>query len=429
MSTTPQQDTVEQLTPRKPRRSKGIVVLAAVAIVVLLLVVSEGRREISRWHQADAQEKVLDGDLEEAIKSLDTALEWDDAVEIYLMRAQVKLLKEDFEGCVDDCDVVIRRTQAGPVAKEIVATRLRSQAHLEMGNYAEAVKDQKSVGDLLKYDSSLMKRSTYLNGLSYCRALGGIELEEAAKDADKAIGLLGSDGQVTTALLRAWISSDWDPASPMTNEVVGYLKRQLERQTDQTKQQVYDEIAESFPPSNRSTAKMSRLAERHLDASEQLWLLDQRRLTGVATDGGNESSKDDEALKTALEELPTLELSHAILGEFAPILDTRGFVSYKLAVAGETDKRAERLEAGRKDLDLAVVSMEARIQIERTLVTPYQEIDVRSARAGLKRAQQSLAVIRYHRALLLDELGEDQLAGRDRSRVKQLGYEPNERLR
>ena len=173
---------------------------------------------------------------------------------------------------------------------------------------------------------------------------------------------------------------------------------------------------------------MSRLAEHHLDASEQLWLLEQRLALSALVADDKKKSTEDEALKTALNELPKLEISYGILSEFAPILDTRGFVSYKLAVTGESEKRAERFEAARKDLDLAVVAMEACVHVERVLVTRYQGADLRSAKADLKRSEQSLAVIRYHRALLLDELGEDQLAARDRSRVKQLGHEPNERL-
>lgn len=432
MSATPQNEPPSSQTPKNSRRTTILVVLAAIAVVVLPLILTQGRSEISRWHQADAQEKALDDDLDGAVESMDAALQWDDSATVYLMRAGLKLKNGDYEGCVDDCETAIELTQSGPVAVAMAAHGLRSQAYLELGEHEKSIDDQKTIGELLKKDSRLKKRSTYLNDLAYFRALGNIELDEAAKDATKAVELLGDEDQLTPAILRASLACQWEAASPVLQEVVQYLQRQLSRESRQVKQEITDEIAESFPPSNRSAAQMNRLAEEHLKVSEQLWLLERRQSTPDAiamTDEENESSSDD-ALQTALNSLPSMQRSQQILSNFAPLLDTKGFVFYKLALTDETEERAEQLAKARRDLDRAVVAMEVLVQAERTLMVWHQHriADPRSAKASMKQAEQSLAVLRYHRGLVLKELGEPQLAARDFTRVKQLGHEPNEQL-
>jgi tetratricopeptide (TPR) repeat protein len=430
MSTEQQNDPANQPLPRKSRRTTVLVVLAAVALVVLPLVFSEGRREISRWHQADAREKELDGDLNGAVESMDTAIQWNDAVEVYLTRARLKLDRKDFQGCLDDCETAIQETQAGPVRVAIWAHELRSQAYLEMGQHDKAVEDRKTIGELLKNDSGLMQRSSHLNSLAYHRALGGLELEEAAEDATKAVELLGDDDQLTEAMLRAALSSDWVAASPVYNEVAGYLKKQLSLQSEQTKQQIYDEIIETFPPSSRSSTQMSTLAGEHLDSFEQLWLLEQRQTHSIAAASDDDEASPNDALRTAIDELPTLERARETLIEFGQILDTRGFVFYKLALSGEADKRVQRLESARKDLDRAVAAIEVFVQSERTLLSryPHRVVDPRVGKVSLKQNDRTIAVIRYHRALVLEALGEEPLAASDIARVKKLGHEPNEQL-
>jgi len=432
MSATPQNELPKGQTPKNSRRTTILVVLAAIAVVVLPLILTQGRREISRWHQADAQEKALDDDLDGAIESMDAAIQWDDSASVYLMRAGLRLRNEDFEGCVDDCQTAIELTQSGPVAVAMAAHELRSQAYLELGEYEKSIGDQKTIGELLKKDSRLKKRSTYLNDLAYFRALGDIELAEAAKDATKAIELLGDEDQLTPAILRASLACQWEAASPVLQEVVQYLEQQLSRESHEAKQEITDEIAESFPPSKRSAEKMNRLAEEHLEITEQLWLLERRMSTAdaIAMTDDEKQLPSDGTLKTALRSLPSMQGSQQMLSSFAPLLDTKGFVFYKLALADQTEERTEKLAEARTDLDRAVVAMEVLVQAQRTLMAWNQHriADPRSAKAGLKQAQQSLAVLRYHRGLVLKELGKPQLAARDFTRVKQLGHEPNEQL-
>ena len=96
-------------------------------------------------------------------------------------------------------------------------------------------------------------------------------------------------------------------------------------------------------------------------------------------------------------------------------LDTRGFIQLlrgELAVAAQ-------------DLDLAVELAEAGLRRDEQ-ARDYH--DPRQFQRDLQRTRQSVAVICYHRALLNDRRGQPADAARDRRRVKQLGFEPNDQL-
>lgn len=102
------------------------------------------------------------------------------------------------------------------------------------------------------------------------------------------------------------------------------------------------------------------------------------------------------------------------------LLDTRGFVYYRLG----RDAEAKR------DLDQAVALAEAQrapLPAELPRNRP-SSIDPREWSLELKRVDNELAVIVYHRSLVLQRLGDEQGAEADRARVRQLGFTPDERL-
>lgn len=117
-------------------------------------------------------------------------------------------------------------------------------------------------------------------------------------------------------------------------------------------------------------------------------------------------------LKEALENiLQAINLA----GENSAMLDTRGYIHFC----------AGKYQLARPDLDLAVASMEREVQLmERT----RDYVDRREFERQLRETRKSLAVIRYHRALLLEKLGKPKEAETDLRRVRELGYEPNPKL-
>ncbi len=107
-------------------------------------------------------------------------------------------------------------------------------------------------------------------------------------------------------------------------------------------------------------------------------------------------------------------------GEHPAYLDTRGHLYYQLG----------KLQQARADLDAAVDGYEAinarwSKEVESR---KNQVVDLRKLDLELRERRLNLAVIRYHRALILQKLGLQTEADADLKRVRELGYEPSEHL-
>jgi tetratricopeptide (TPR) repeat protein len=100
-----------------------------------------------------------------------------------------------------------------------------------------------------------------------------------------------------------------------------------------------------------------------------------------------------------------------LAGENSAMLDTRGYIHF----------RAGKFEAAEPDLNLAVAGMEREVKEEEQ---KRDYVDRQEFERKLKEIRKSLAVIRYHRALLLDAIGKPKAAESDRHRVRELGYTP-----
>lgn len=102
-------------------------------------------------------------------------------------------------------------------------------------------------------------------------------------------------------------------------------------------------------------------------------------------------------------------------GENAAMLDTRGFLHYLLG----------NYEAAIKDMNSAVATVEATY----SMTDPTDLIpDQRLFASYRPRMNETIAVLRYHRALVYDKLLERAKADADRKRVRELGFEPNPSL-
>jgi tetratricopeptide (TPR) repeat protein len=109
-----------------------------------------------------------------------------------------------------------------------------------------------------------------------------------------------------------------------------------------------------------------------------------------------------------------------VVGRHPAYLDTRG---YLYCQRGD-------LQQARADFDAALDGYEA---IDGQLSKGMQSIknqvvDLRKLDKDLREQKLTLAVIHYHRALLMQKLGQQKAAEDDFKRVKELGYEPNEHL-
>ncbi len=151
-----------------------------------------------------------------------------------------------------------------------------------------------------------------------------------------------------------------------------------------------------------------KLMDRHQSASAE-----QRAvfLNGLAYAQSLDNRKSPE-LDKALENI-TQALN--LVGQNAAMLDTRGYIHY----------RRGNLAAAIADLNLAVQRME---QEHKEMQQTRQYVDRREFERELQKSRKSLAVIRYHRAVVFDALGKPTEADADRQRVRELGFAPGPSL-
>lgn len=106
------------------------------------------------------------------------------------------------------------------------------------------------------------------------------------------------------------------------------------------------------------------------------------------------------------------------------VLDTRGYLYYRLG----------RLDEARRDLDEAIARYQAWFNdrkqrlVAQGSAAGLAKLDEQRRSELLREAAMGLAVMRYHRALVLDSLGDSVAAEDERKQVRALGFTPDESL-
>jgi tetratricopeptide (TPR) repeat protein len=102
----------------------------------------------------------------------------------------------------------------------------------------------------------------------------------------------------------------------------------------------------------------------------------------------------------------------------AALYDTRGFVLYKMG----------RYDDALRDLEVSVQSVEDDYQRAQRDRKGLRTVREREFQAALNELKKAVAVIRYHRGLILEKLDQNEKAAEDYERVRELGFEPDEKL-
>ncbi|QDU93755.1 hypothetical protein [Lignipirellula cremea] len=135
-------------------------------------------------------------------------------------------------------------------------------------------------------------------------------------------------------------------------------------------------------------------------------------------------------IKQALAILNSLDTlrSGDVLGESVPgsrgaILDTRGFLLYRL---GEFDLALADLEASVAEVEFYLASLGSWQQFFE--IHKANTADMRYLRLRYRQHQESPAVMFYHRGLIYEALEQPDRAKADFDRVRELGFTPDEHL-
>ncbi|HEY2838110.1 MAG TPA: hypothetical protein VGJ26_03105 [Pirellulales bacterium] len=136
------------------------------------------RQSIAEWLVQGAMRNLMLDDVDAALRDLDRAIAWCDvSPDIYKMRGQVRLEKQDLEGSLADFTKITELSPHDAEACLMRATALqRLQRHDEA--IAEVTKAIKLHGEF---------SATLLNSRAYFRALAGTELDEALEDVERAL--------------------------------------------------------------------------------------------------------------------------------------------------------------------------------------------------------------------------------------------------
>jgi tetratricopeptide (TPR) repeat protein len=101
-------------------------------------------------------------------------------------------------------------------------------------------------------------------------------------------------------------------------------------------------------------------------------------------------------------------------------LDTRGMLYLK---RGDLDKARADFDAAVEAIEYGLANWPAAYAKAK-----HETADLREVEQQHHRLRQTVAVLRYHRALLFEKLDEPELAEEDLKRVRELGFEPDEHL-
>ena len=376
--------------PPRPRTLRLLVWLLLLATIGPCAYI-QAPREVGRWYLAGAKVERDAGRKELADRHLTQAQRWmPDDPQLLLQETQWHLEDGNLEAALAACN---RLVELQPDDFQSLFTR--SQVLDRMGKEAEARADWKTID-----------RFSQTRGLS-------------REDLQRAILAVLADreaGRKAEAYERLGLVIGWSPAE---SDLV--LERARWRVLDGQYAEALDDCdrALKLEPENANSLLLRSQVYQHLgrhpEAIADMKFLDRLSrakkqidrtlvLNGLAYARALGGVELTEGLKDANEAL------HAAPKD-AAILDTRGYVLYK---QGEH-------EAALPDMNAAVEG------IERDFKRQFGAASGSSPRRD--EAAKSVAVIRYHRALVLEKLGRYAEAKLDRARAKQLiGREPDDTL-
>ena len=167
----------------KRRRIAGLVWLVLLAMIISTAI-TQGPREVGRWHLAKAIKLRGEGDNEGAYQELAAAIKGlPDRPELVLQRAEWEIDDGDKEKALADIDKCLEKA-----GNELQWLQVHSLFLQNSGEFKRAVEDWKKIEKFSKRSGS-PPRASALNGLAYAQALANDELDEALANVNQALEL------------------------------------------------------------------------------------------------------------------------------------------------------------------------------------------------------------------------------------------------
>jgi tetratricopeptide (TPR) repeat protein len=446
-----------------PKHSGRRISACLIALVAIPLFIQWCPSEIALWKQASARIAWDNGDHETALKLTAEAANWDpNSTPIKLDQARWHEKMEEYQAAIDlyisllpDEDnsstasldtksIALRMTLCDVLNRQAIATRVASDA-LELpvitvpsgpSTQASQVWQQWQIIDRwYQVDDRLaslpiLATATYYNNRAYQIAISGDHITEALHDINRCLDLLGGDIMCLFAQPMSHVQGAYQ--SYQAKEILTALE-QLNTAISFLAQHhaIMPEVEPEVEPSAQwEDSQVRIMVQRSIDFRKMYGrvLLFRAQLLRQVNEPGDAELDSNLAIKfgTVLDTFQPEVFSST----FLITSETANFVGMALDTRGLLHLLNNQPQLAQEDLNQAVKLVSqylhqtvASVTTEKGSSPSPMELD-----KYLISVKRQLAVVFYHRSLVLMTLDKTEAAQRDLQRVRELGFEPSPML-
>ena len=420
--------------PAPSKTAARLLMLLAAIIVLGPVVYKEYPSEIARWHYAAARELWLDGNREQALKKLTTALTWDPTnLNCLLSRADWLSKSQQYEESLACWNQIIQLQPGRTLLYE-----QRSGAYLHLQQSAGVLADWETIMELHQangFPQSYQPSQLFnvYNNRAYHFGVANVQLTTALEDANRAIELLGGNPAMLnrhafSQYLRAYelyLENQYadaldsiKKAITLANETGQSWQQPVKDHWQPSTVEIHRQRSAEFQRFRATLYYLCSLIHGQLE-QQQLQQQAHQQIVELGFSQQFEAKSpllfaDSSQRLSEVIELRTL-LGNQNTDPRSMILDTRGFLLW----------RKDQFQTALWDLELAVDFARSHYRSQENELPKIKKaaVDIRPVKQQLTLLKKSLAVILYHRALAYESLQKPTKASLDRQQVQQLGYQ------
>ena len=436
-----------QPAPKESRLVRSVAIVFVASFAVLPMVLFGCSPEWARWDASQANAFFKQGETSDALYQLRDAIgksPRDPVIKLTLAQRLIEL-EEPQESLVLCAEVL----EAYP--DNMHAMQVKSYAQQRIGDFEAALKTEMEIEDWLR----VYRGDSRLNEMAYARGLANKDLplakagiETAIAKYNRAVGWRGDkelpiDFRIKATVLASLVSRSCemqDESLQVLSRQVVFYRKKVDTLRGDLAEIVYQQAGIAFPVregfSGRDQRRELRVAEIQLAT-----LLSCRAL--LLQDLGERERCRSDRLEVqtigyqssqVVAAFPDDKAAILSLDGLAAVLDTRGFICGMLPwrddlseIVGERRYFVSSHSDAIWDMDVALLSN--RISQASFDCSLRNVVELSFDHDGsLDRLRKQEAVLRYHRMLVHQRHGDDELAAVDDQRIRELGEEPGPHL-
>jgi len=441
-------------TASVPKHTGRRISACLIALVAIPLFIQWYPGEIALWKQASARIAWDNGDRTTALKLTAEATNWDPhSIPIKLDQAQwhdkmgqhqtaidlynsllsdadnpvtVSLDTELITLRMTLCDVLNRQAIAGRSDND--ALKLPAEPPIQAAQVWQQwqIIDRWYLVDDRLASLPILETATYYNNRAYQIAISGDHITEALQDINHCIDLLGGDSMCLFSQSMSYVqgayqsyhAKDTSIALERLDTAISFLAQR------------HASLPEVEPGVQRKGSQAQIMAQRRIDFRKMYGrvLLFRAQLLRQANKPDDAELDFRQALKFGA--VPDAFQPEVFSSTILINPETANFVGMALDTRGLLHLLNSQPQLAHKDLDQAVILVsqylrqtESSIKIEKESSSSPMDLD-----EYLTSVKRQLAIVIYHRSLVLMAVDKTEAAQRDLRQVRQLGFKPSPML-